>query len=456
MMGSSRLARPVRLPGAGLALLACVAVLALGGCDFLGDTFGKKDTEEVLPGERIAVLQDLGTIEPDAGLTGQPIQLPPVRLNQDWTQSGGRADHEMGHLDLSPSPGEVWSVSAGAASSDGQWVLSPPIVADGRVYVLDAETELHAIDAVDGERLWSRELAPETATGDAPGGGVAYLDGRLYVSTGFAEILALDAATGETLWRTDVPTPPRGAPTVIPGRLFVILSDSRTVCLATEDGTDLWEHTGLLEVAGLLGNSSPAANDQFVVTAYPSGDIHALRVTNGVSVWSDSLAAIRRAGIMDSLSDIRALPVMAQGLTFAISNSGRMVVVESRSGARAWEEPIGGSNTPWPAGDHTFVLDKEGRLLALRTGTGGVRWVSALPRWLDPEDEEGRIVWQGPVLAGERLWVTGSNEELQARSPYTGELVDFYDLPDAAYLPPVVADRRLYVLTIDGTLTAFQ
>jgi len=335
-------------------------------------------------------------------------------------------------------------------------MLSPPIVADGKVFLLDSETELHALDAADGGRLWSRDLVPETATGDAPGGGVAFFRDQLYVATGFGEIIALAADSGEELWRTAVPTPPRGAPTVIEDRLFVILSDSRTLCLATQDGADMWEHTGILEVAGLLGNTSPAANSQFVLTAYPSGDIHALRVSNGVNVWSDNLTAIRRAGIMESLSDIRALPVLSQGLAFAVSNSGRMVVIESRSGARVWEEPIGGSNTPWPAGNHLFVLDKENRLLALRTQNGAVRWVAQMDRWLDPEDEEGRIVWQGPVLAGDRLWLTGSNEELQARSPYTGELLDYYDLPDAAFLPPVVAGRRLYVLTIDGRLTAFE
>jgi outer membrane protein assembly factor BamB len=59
-------------------------------------------------------------------------------------------------------------------------------------------------------------------------------------------------------------------------------------------------------------------------------------------------------------------------------------------------------------------------------------------------------------LAGERLWLTGSNGELIALDPYDGKRKATLKLKAAAYLPPVVADGRMFVLSDDGTLTAYR
>ena len=41
-------------------------------------------------------------------------------------------------------------------------------------------------------------------------------------------------------------------------------------------------------------------------------------------------------------------------------------------------------------------------------------------------------------------------------SPYTGEILSSVKLSAPAYLPPIVADNQVYVLTDDGKLTAYR
>jgi outer membrane protein assembly factor BamB len=189
---------------------------------------------------------------------------------------------------------------------------------------------------------------------------------------------------------------------------------------------------------------------------YSSGELFALRVENGRVAWSDSLAASRRAGALANLADIRGMPVIDRGLVIAVSHSGRMAAIDERSGGRAWDQEIGGVNMPWPAGDFVFVLSNDNEVVALTRQGGRVRWVTSLPRYSDPEDRSGAIIWSGPVLAGERLWLVSTSAELIAISPANGEILQRFPLPDAAYLAPVVAEGTLYVLTDGGELVAFR
>jgi outer membrane protein assembly factor BamB len=209
-------------------------------------------------------------------------------------------------------------------------------------------------------------------------------------------------------------------------------------------------------MAGLLGGSSPAATNTLVVAAYSSGELYGLRPENGRVAWQESLASVRRGGALSNLADILGLPVIDRGLVFAISNSNRLVAVDERIGNRVWEAELGGVQTPWAAGDYLFVLTNDQQLVALARGTGQVSWIVQLDRFEDPEDKSGPIIWAGPVLAGGRLWLTGSNGQLLAVSPADGTALARYPLPSAAYLPPVVANNTLYVLSDSGTLVAFR
>jgi outer membrane protein assembly factor BamB len=433
------------------ALAATLISALLGGCSWFGDS-----DKPPLPGQRISVLQMESKLTPDPALAGDAVLVPAAVRNDSWPQAGGSPDHAMGHLELGATPQEVWRGSIGDGSGSRLRLLDRPVVADGRIFALDASTQVGALDEATGKRLWQVDLTPPDTRGSSFGGGVAVGEGLLFAATGYAELVAMNPADGAIVWRKHIPSPARGAPTVIKGRVFAQSLDNQTFAFSVKDGELLWSHTGILESAGLLGAVSPAADAGIVVVPYSSGEVFALRLDNGRSAWQDNLTAIRRAGALSGLSDIRGLPVIDHGLVLAVSHSGRTVAIDERTGARVWDQEIGGVDTPWPAGDFVFELTNDNQLVALMRRDGRIRWAAPLTRYEDATDKSTVVVWSGPVLAGDRLWLSGSTGELIGVSPASGEIVTRITLPGPAFLAPVVANGTLYVLIDDGTVVAYR
>lgn len=427
-----------------------VASLGLAACSsWLGG-----NSAPPLPGKRISVLSREKALEPET--KGQEIKLPPPEANEDWPQAGGYANHAMHHMEVGDRLAKQWSTGIGAGSGKRARLLAQPVVAEGRVFTMDAEAEVRAVDAKTGSTVWKRDLTPDDEDATFASGGVAYEDGQLFVSTGFAQVVSLDAKTGKVLWRQSLSGPIRGAPTVRAGRVFVITVDNQTHCLSAEDGAVQWTHQGISEGASLLAGTSPAVDGNVVVVPYSSGELFALRVDNGSVLWQDQLTTVRRTDNVATLSDIRGRPIIDRGRVYAIGHADLLVAIELRTGRRLWEREIGGIQSPWVAGDYLYLVTNNNEAVALEAKTGKIMWVTQLQMWEDQEDREGRIVWAGPVLASDRLILGSSQGYLVSLSPYTGAVLGKLSISDGVNIQPAVANGTMYFITNDADLVAYR
>jgi outer membrane protein assembly factor BamB len=431
----------------------------LGACSAVGDAYDdvfSSSPEQILPGQRIAILSLDRGLRPDPAVAEVPVQLPAPYVNRTWTHYGGNPEHAMYHLALGDSPQRAWTADVGEGSGDDRRLLAQPLVVDGVVYTMDSLATVSAYDAARGGLLWRNDLEPEDEDDGYFGGGIAYDAGRIYVSTGFARVFSLDAETGAAIWQQSLPAPIRAAPAAANGRVFVVTLDNQTIALSAETGTRLWSHSGLQEATGLVGGASPAVSGSTVIVPYSSGEIIGLLAENGRILWSESLSAMTRIDPLGDIAHIRGAPVIDRGVVFAISHSGRMIAVDLRRGVRAWEAALGGIEMPWVGGEFIFVLTNDAQLVCLTRREGRIRWVRPLARYAKPAKQEEPIHWAGPVLAGDRLIVAGSNQQALSISPYSGEVLGVIELPDSVFLAPVVADNSLYFLTEGGSLVALR
>ena len=446
--------RTIAASKAALAL-ALVTALGLGGCGILKR--GKPRTPTV--GERIPVLNFETKVEAEPELKDTAVVLPPPVVNAEWSQPGGSPAKSNGHLALPETLTRAWTASIGKGSSATRRLNAAPVVAGGKVFTMDTVGDVTAFDAASGRSVWTARISLDIKKkGDqaAFGGGVSTGDGRVYATTGYGIAAAFDAAGGKELWRVKLGVPLRGAPTVAGNRVYVMTQDNQLFALSGDKGETLWNVSGTVEVAGLLGTGAPAVALDTIVVGFSSGELNALRAENGRTVWADALARTGRTTAMAALTDIDASPVIDRGRVFAIGHGGRMAAIELATGQRVWERNFAGINTPWVAGEFIFAVTLDGEVVCVTRGDGKIRWVLKLDRYGKPKKKENPIVWSGPVLASDRLLIAGSNRQLVTVSPYTGALISAVKLDAPAYLPPVVAGNTVYLLTDDGKLTAYR
>lgn len=438
----------------------CLAAMLLltAGCSTLGLSGDDDKKPAADKSKREALLANDRQLQPNAGVDGSWIKLPDMVDKTDWPQANGSALNAQPHQTVAAGLKRFWRASVGDGSGGALRLLARPVVAGGRVFTMDASGQVRAFALKDGERLWQASTqAPESEASAAIGGGIAYDQGKIFATTGHAEVVALSAYDGKVLWRRKLTNPSRAAPTIADGRVYVVTINNATTALQVSDGAVLWTHSGMGQAAALMGAASAAVDGDTAVVAYSSGEIFALRAQNGRVAWGDVLVSPLAVGAMPEMADIRGAPVVDRGGVFAMGHSGRMAAIIMRSGERAWELDVGGSNPPLVAGNTVYLLSNAQKLMAVRRDNGKIIWATDLPARVDAEDRESTpIVWTGTLLAGGRLFLVNSHEELAEFDARTGKRLVTHELPGASFIAPIAAQGVVFVVTEDGDLVAYR
>jgi outer membrane protein assembly factor BamB len=461
-------------PRTAAARMAAVLLLAAGGVSacaglstpklphFLG---GESKPKPKLKGERIPVLSLNDKLKPSDQLKEVGFQLPPASPLADWPEPGGTPDHAVEHVQAASQFTVAWRRRFGRAPGALGHVTAQPVVADGRIYVMDGQAGVSALDFQTGRELWKINFVPRKGHDrEGYGGGLAVADGRLFVTSGLRFVAAVNTADGKVIWRRDAETPVRGAPTVAAGRVYAVDATDQLLTFAAADGAPGWTYQALEEPARFLRASSPAVSGETVVAPFASGELTALQAGNGTELWSFVLSLTNRNNALSEIRDIAGRPVIYRGDVLAGSHSGVFAAIDLRTGQPRWSLPIATTTTPWPAGDAIYVTSQAGEVICISREAGQVYWIADMnavgvdKKGRKRKAPKKRPTWSGPVLASDHLVVVSDTGELRALDPRTGKLVKSVRLKTkvGATLTPVPVDGRLYVMTDMADLVAFR
>ncbi len=436
--------------------LVVVMAASLTACG--GGLFGKKGPKTTpTVGDRVPVLSRIESgAQVDPALAGVSVVLPPTVANTEWAQAGGTASKSYGHLALGDNLSQAWTASV-AGSTNRRRLASSPVIGGGMVIAVGTDGVVNAFDEQSGARRWTYQMkVDDDLASSAFGGGASYSAGRVYATNGVGEVAAIDATTGAEIWKVKPAGPLRGSPTIAFNAVFVMTQDNQILSLSTADGSSQWQESGSSAQAGVFGVAAPAAAQGTVIAGYSSGELSAYRYENGRTLWADALSRTSISTEVGALTDIDADPIIDQGRVYALGQGGRMAAYELVTGQRIWELNLAGISTPAIAGEWIFTLTDDARLLAIARATGKVRWITQLERYRDEEDKKGPIFWNGPVLAGNQLWITNTEGKIYRVSVGEGSSSLYRDLKTEISLAPVVANNTLFLLDDDGVIHAYR
>jgi outer membrane protein assembly factor BamB len=250
---------------------------------------------------------------------------------------------------------EVWRKRVSSA------VVTPPLVAGERVFVMGVDRAVSAFDAADGRRLWTF-AKPGDALTLAQAGVVAAFRNTLLVGQG-QRLTALDPLQGTVQWDVPLATP-RGTneverladllgPVVRQGdRVCARAFQSAVACADAARGSLLWSRN----VGGL---NAIATNAELVFGADASDRISAWQASSGDVAWTNEKLLYR--GLSGALANERYV-------IFGDSE-GFVHFLAAASGEQQLRLPTDGKaviGTPVRAGSHIIVTTQAGGVFAFR------------------------------------------------------------------------------------------
>ena len=267
-------------------------------------------------------------------------------------------------------------------------------------------------------------------------------------------MIALNAADGTVRWRVSIPRR-RGAPTIAAGKVYVPTVENRLIALKAEDGETIWTYRAQSSATIALGLPSPAVDGEVVVAGFGSGELAAIRIADGRSNWTETLASARGGGFSD-IAAVTAMPVIADGRVYAVGQGGLAIAIDLRTGRRIWEREVAVAETPWLAGDALFVISTTGNAVCFGRDDGRVRWIRELGRFANPAKRRDPITWGPPCIAGGRFLACGSHGRMAMLDPVSGELLGDQRLTGPVTLPPAFARGGMLLLSDDASMIWMQ
>ncbi|MCY1647661.1 PQQ-binding-like beta-propeller repeat protein [Caulobacter sp. SL161] len=466
-----------------VALVALMtAAVTVSGCSTVSklNPFDKSDENKstASQGQRISIIAFDQKVEASESLKGADFFLPDPVVQTEWRLPGANPEQSIEHVDAGKAFQIAWKKGFGKKGGAKFHVTAPPVASGDRIFVMDGEADVVAMDARTGDTIWRKDLRPAAGPttkggflGLIPkkndrlgfGGGVALgPDNKLYVASGFRFVAQIDAATGAMGWTQPTSTPIHAAPTVVDGRVFVVSTDNELLTFASENGVPGWTYQALSEPARILAASTPAVSGDTVVSGFASGELVALRAANGNDLWNEALSRASRTNALSEIRDIPGRPVIYKGDVFAVSHSGVFAATDLRSGQARWSLPVTAITTPWAAGDVVYVVDKSGQVICVSRESGSVYWIQDLndSANLSKKQKKKRAkkprLWSTPILANGRLITVSSEGEAVALNAKTGAKEKSLKIGSPVLLNPIAVGDMIYLVTDDAELIAIR
>ena len=303
---------------------------------------------------------------------------------------------------------ELWTQKWGAEFTDstGDGPRATPTWEQGRLYALGATGELRCLDASNGSVIWGKNILSDNGAQNLPWAMAAsplIVDDKVIVlpgGTGGKSVVAYNKNTGAPVWKVLNDTQAYVSPMLVElagRRQIVVVSSSRVVGLAPENGALLWSYGW--DTQNGINVSQPIVVDQnrfFISSGYGKGA--ALVEVKGSGNSFTASTVWENMNMKNKFNS----SVLHNGYVYGL-DEGILVCLDVNTGERKWKEGRYGYGQVILAGDHLIVSSDQGDIALVKASPDRY---TELARFKAVEGQ----TWNYPAIAEGRLLVRNSNQ----------------------------------------------
>ncbi len=306
--------------------------------------------------------------------------------------------------------------------------------------------------------------------------------GHLFLSWSDGSVLSLHLDQGVKDWDVRLRTKPKWSPTVTWHAATVVCDSNRIVGLDTRDGRTLWTYETKSRVI-----DPPATDEKLLIFSTKNNEIHCLLEKTGEQAWTMKVNGLATPP-----------PTFTNKKVIISTNKGLLYAVACKNGRLHWQQQVGLLATcPITYKNNLLVATKDGRLLALDSETGFVRWehssgyaLAQSPSRFDSvihstvlspqllvyctyfgdmlhgvHLETGNLLWlhRGgpdwtvpPAFSGPEVLFGNRDSYLHGMNGYYGAIIWKAKLDSHIVTVPLTIDKRVFVGTKEGTVYAID
>jgi outer membrane protein assembly factor BamB len=274
---------------------------------------------------------------------------------------------ELNSIDQTVRIKKLWSEGVGNGQGEGLYRMQP-VISGTALYVASSDGEVKALDRSRGEILWKTDLDV------ALSGGVGVYDNTLLLGGSEGAVLRLDATTGEQIWSTqlrgEVLSPPQGNGRVVVAQTY----DGKLQGLDFDSGELLWTYDSNVPVLTVRGTSVPILHGDLVYAGFANGRVLAIETQSGAIAWEVRVAISQGRSEIERIVDVDGTMELAGNELYAASYQGRLVAIDVANGRKMWQQDISSFSGVSQGFGNVYVADEDGTLYAYLRNGQGLRW----------------------------------------------------------------------------------
>ncbi len=375
---------------------------------------------------------------------------------------GDKEDDSTKPAELTPIKQEIelvslWKKSIGGTPRDRASRLVP-VLSGGRVFAASADGNIAAMEPGTGRLIWEVKVESFYTSddrknafakkSDAITGGVGVAGDLILVGTFAGEIVALNQSDGSLAWRarttSEVLAPPRGDTALLIAQSI----DRKVAAFDALDGTRRWVYSTSVPSLTLRGTSTPIVTSEFVAAGFANGRVILFDRERGLAGVDRRIASPQGKSDLERLVDIDGQMVFTGETLLVVSYQGNLAALDIKTGQERWSIAASSSAGLAAGFGNVYVAQADGRLTAY-------------------EESTSKQVWENTALAYRELSTPASISSYVAVGDYDGYLHLIAQSDgrfvgrrkidgDALRAPAVVDGSRLYIMTGNGRLEAFE
>ncbi len=330
----------------------------------------------VVAGGRAYAMDSQSAVSAFDAKSGKRLWRAPLTPDEeDDDHIGGGLAFDKGRVFVTTGFAQVIALDAGSGKVLWRKMLAGPMrtaptVRGGRVFAMTVDNRLYALNAENGEELWTHTGFAEIASllgGASP----AVDEGAVVAAFSSGELVALKVESGRVMWtqsltttrRTDVVSTLahiRGRPIIDRGRVFAISHGGMMLAIDLHSGRRIWQQ----EIGGL---SNPWVAGDYIFLLTNDAEVAAISRDSGSVYWVRTLPQFEDPETKDD-PIVWSGPILASDRLLVAGSLGEVYAVSPYTGRIMGkvDMPSGISVPPIIAGGSVYFLADNATLVSYR------------------------------------------------------------------------------------------